>query len=282
MAPRTTEIAERLIDDFIAQDPPRDLVAGYAFPLPIQVICELLGVPHADRDRFRAWSAAFLSISPHSAEQRETAARAISRYVWELIAARRRVPGDALIDALIEEALTDKELVRQIVGLIIAGHETTTTVIARGVLMLLTEPGQYAGLIANPAEVPGAVEEILRCNVPGDGGMLRVARQDVELSSGVIGQGQAVLPSIAAANHDPRVFPDPGRFDISRRGGAHITFGYGPHYCLGANLARLELQVALALLIRRLPRLELATTADEVPWRSGQIIRGPERLLVTW
>ena len=126
------------------------------------------------------------------------------------------------------------------------------------------------------------MEEILRYSVPGDGGLLRVATQDVELPSGVIGQGQAVMPSTAAANRDPSAFSDPGRFDIARQDGPHIAFGYGPHYCLGTNLARLELQVALAALIRRLPRLELATAADEVPWRNGLIVRGPERLSVTW
>jgi len=138
--PRATEIAERLLDEFVAKGPPGDLVAGYAVRLPIQVICELLGVPHDDHERFRAWSDAFLSVSAYTAQQRKTAARAISRYVWELIAARRQAPRDALIDALIEavderDALTDKELVRQTVGLIIAGHETTATVIARGVFV---------------------------------------------------------------------------------------------------------------------------------------------------
>jgi cytochrome P450 len=285
--PRVTEIAERLMDEFIAHGPPGDLVAGFAVPLPVRVICEVLGVPHEDWERFRAWTAAFLSMSERTAKQRETAARAISRYVWELIAARRRDPGDALLDALIRAgdesgALTDKELVRHTVGLIIAGHETTATVFARGVFALLNQPGQYAGLAADPARVPAAVEEILRYNVPGDGGMLRVAKQDVELPSGVIGQGQAVMPCTAAANRDPSVFSDPGRFDITRQEDAHITFGYGPHYCLGANLARLELQIALDALIRRLPHLELVTAADEVPWRSGLIIRGLERLPVSW
>jgi cytochrome P450 len=300
--PRATEIAERLLNELAAAGPPGDLVAGYAVPLPIRVICELLGVPHEDHERFRAWSDAFLSVSAYTAGERKTAARAISKYVWELIAARRHDPGsdasgDALIDVLIDaiderQALTDKELVRQTVGLIIAGHETTATVLSRGVFVLLTRPGQYAGLAADPAQVPAAVEEILRYNVPGDGGLLRVATQDVELPSGVIRQGQAVLPSVAAANQDPSVFPEPGRFepgrfdtsrpDTSRQEGAHMTFGYGPHYCLGANLARLELQVALAALVRRLPRLELAATPKEIPWRSGLIVRGPRRLPVTW
>jgi cytochrome P450 len=285
--PRAAEIAERLMDEFVAAGPPADLVSGYAFPLPVQVICELLGVPHEDRDRFRAWSDAFLSISAYTAEQRRAAAKAFSRYVWELIAARRRTPGDGLVDALIEAcdqdgALTDRELVRLLVGLILAGHETTATVLARGTFVLLTEPAQYAALAADPARIPGAVEEILRYNVPGDGGLLRVATEDVELPSGVVRKGEAVMPSVAAANRDPGVFPDPNGFDIARPDGAHVTFGYGPHYCLGANLARLELQVAFAALVRRLPGLDLATPAGEVPWRSGLIVRGPKQLLVTW
>jgi cytochrome P450 len=289
--PRVTEIAERLLDEFIAQGPPADLVPGFAFPLPIQLICELLGVPHEDREQFRAWSDAFLSISAYTAEQRRAAAKAFSRYIWELVAARREAPGDGLIDALIDArdqdgALTDKELVRLLFGLILAGHETTATVIARGVFVLLTQPDQqadqYAELAADPARVPGAVEEILRYNVPGDGGLLRVATEDVEVPSGVIGKGQAVMATVAAANRDPAVFPDPDRFDITRPDSEHIAFGYGPHYCLGANLARLELQVAFGALVRRLPRLELATAADEVVWRSGLVMRGPEQLPVTW
>jgi cytochrome P450 len=285
--PRVTEIAERLLDEFIAQSPPADLVSGFAFPLPIQVICELLGVPHEDREQFRAWSDTFLSISAYTAEQRRAAAKAFSRYIWELIAARRSAPADGLIDALIETrdqdgALTDRELVRLLFGLILAGHETTATVIARGVFVLLTQPDQYAELVADPARVPGAVEEILRYNVPGDGGLLRVATEDVELPSGIVGKGQAVMATVAAANRDPAVFPDPDRFDITRPDSEHITFGYGPHYCLGANLARLELQVAFSALVRWLPWLELATAAGEVPWRSGLVMRGPEQLPVTW
>ncbi|MFC4907979.1 cytochrome P450 [Actinomadura gamaensis] len=282
--PRAQRIADDLVD---AMRSPSDLVAAFAFPLPIRIITELLGVPPEDWDRFRVWSDAFLSTSDQGADERAEAGRAFSRYVAELIAERRAHPSDGLVDALIEardggEAMSERELLRMVVGLIVAGHETTATVIARGALTLLAEPDRYAALVADPESVPTAVEEILRWDVPGDGGMLRVALEDVELPSGRVAKGQAVMPLSAAANRDPEVFDRADRFDQTREECPHLTFGQGPHYCLGANLARMELQVAFGTLARRLPGLALAEPADAIPWRSGLMVRRPERLPVTF
>ncbi|MCP2338239.1 cytochrome P450 [Actinomadura rupiterrae] len=265
--PRAQQIADDLVD---VMSSPSDLVTAFAFPLPLRIITELLGVPHEDWDRFRAWSDAFLSTSDQGADERAEAGRAFARYVAGLIASRREHPSDGLLDALVQardggEAMSERELMRMIVGLIIAGHETTATVIARGALTLLAEPARFAALAAAPEAVPPAVEEILRWHVPGDGGMLRVALEDVDLPSGRVAKGQAVMTSSAAANRDPEAFADPDRFDMTRPECPHLTFGQGPHYCLGANLARMELQVAFETLARRLPTLALAAPPELHP-----------------
>lgn len=283
--PAIAAIAETLAED-LQRDPetPKDLIAAYALPLPIQVICMLLGVPADDLERFRHWSDAFLSTSSYTAAERGAAAQAFAGYLSELINKRRAQPGDALLDLLMSahdggDSLNESELVRLCRTLIVAGHETTANVLARGVLRLLAT-GQYGLLAADPALVPQAVEEILRFETPSDGGLPRRAERDVELPSGTIPQGGAVVAVIASANRDAAVFEDPERFDIGRAECPHLSFGYGQHYCLGANLARLELQVGLETLVRRLPGLHLAVPASEVPWKKGLLVRGPEVLPV--
>jgi cytochrome P450 len=293
--PRVIEITDGLVEEMSAAGGPADLVTAFAFPLPIRVICELLGVPHEDRGRFRRWSEAALTTSTADASQRAAAGAEFRAYVAGLLADRRADPGDALIDALLAaretddgedpDGLTDGELVSLTINLITAGHETTSGLIGSGVFTLLAE-GHYAALADRPREaadtVAALVEEILRHDTPAQYGLPRLATEDVELPSGTIHRGETVLPLLAAANRDPAVYPDPDRFAPSRADAPHLTFGHGPHFCLGANLARLEVETALTALITRLPTLRLAVPPADVPWRTGGLVGGPQRLPVHW
>ncbi|MBK3568133.1 cytochrome P450 [Streptomyces sp. MBT62] len=286
--PRIQAVADQLLTEMRAGSRPADLMAAFAFPLPINIICELLGVPAEDSPYFRSWSDMFLSTSTASAPQRSKAATEFTAYVDTLIAARRGNPGEDLLDDLIDahdanDRLSADELARMVRGLIVAGHETTGNVIGRGILTLLRHPNQLTAVRHDPALVPTAVEEILRMEVPGHGGLLRVATESVALPSGAtVEQGQGVLAPVVAANFDPRHFPDPGTFDIHRADDKHLAFGHGPHYCLGANLARVELQVAIGTVIREFPTLALVGTAEELAWTNGSRVCGLSRLPVTW
>ncbi|MGW7514151.1 cytochrome P450 [Streptomyces sp. NPDC054796] len=286
--PQVQRMADNLLDALTAQAPPVDLLDAFAFPLPINVICELLGVPAQDSPRFRAWSDVFLSTSAAAATERARAGAEFVAYVDQLIDEHRRHPGTDLLDDLItahdaEDRLSADELGRMVRGLIVAGHETTGNVIGRGVLALLRHPDQLAALRDDPELLPNAVEEILRAEVPGHGGLLRVATEGLSLPSGCpVGQGEAVLAPVAAANYDPQHFPEPEAFDIRRQNNKHVAFGHGPHYCLGANLARVELQVAIGSVIGRFPNLALACRLQDLPWTSGSRICSLSELPVTW
>ncbi|MEV0201538.1 cytochrome P450 [Nonomuraea sp. NPDC050691] len=283
--PRVEEIAEELADGFGA--PPVDLVEAYALPLPTLVICELLGVPAADRDRFRAWSDAFLSTSELAEDERVEQFGRFLDYAAALVAERRATPGGGLLDAMIEATdqgatFTEDELVHMVVTLILAGHETTRTMIARGMFTLLRHPEQYLMLCRGEASVAGAVEEILRFDVPADAALLRLARQAVALPAGPVGPGEVVIPVLASANRDPGLFDRPDVFDVTRADNPHLAFGHGPHYCMGANLARMELEVAVGTLARRHPALRLAAAPEEIRWTDGGLMHGPRALPVTF
>jgi cytochrome P450 len=290
--PRVTEITQRLAAEMAGHGSPADLVQAFAFPLPVRVICGLLGVPETDRELFRKWSEAALTMSNMDAEQRATAGREFRDYVRALLAERRRSPGEALIDELLAAhdasgTLTEPELVSLTINLITAGHETTANLIATGVFTLLTE-GLYGGLAAAAAASDGftapepLVEEVLRHATPAQYGMPRVALEDIDLPSGQVRQGETVLPLLARANRDADVFPAPGTFDPERDGAAHLTFGHGAHFCLGANLARLEVETALTVLLTDFPRLELAVPPQDVSWREATLVTGPKALPVRW
>ncbi|WP_030669948.1 cytochrome P450 [Streptomyces sp. NRRL B-1347] len=287
--PRIQELADGLLDAVIAGSPPVDLLDSYALPLPIHIICRLLGVPEEDSPRFRAWSDVFLSTSTATADERARAGAEFAAYTDALIADRRRNPGADLLDELInahdaEDRLSEGELARMVRGLIIAGHETTGHVVGRGVLTLLRHPDQLAELRQNPQLLHGAVEEILRTEVPGHGGLLRVATEDLSLpSGGTVPKGQAVLAPVVAANYDPQQFAAPDEFDIHRSAESrHLAFGHGPHFCLGANLARVELEVAIGSLVERLPGLALAVAPEGLKWTTGSRICSLVELPVTW
>ncbi|MCP2341575.1 cytochrome P450 [Actinomadura rupiterrae] len=284
--PRVAAIAAELAEEMATRPVPCDLVAAFAFPLPVRVICELLGVPHQDRDRFRVWADTTLSIGPEGGRRRSATGREFRAYVEALVEKRRADPGDALLDALIaardEEGdgsgLSGPELVSMVINIITAGHETTAHLVATAVFTLVTE-GRWPTRVG-----PELVEEVLRHDTPATVAMPRLAVEDVELASGTVRAGETVLPMIAVANRDAAVFPDPDAFvpERSAGGASHVTFGHGPHFCLGANLARLEVEVALATLAERFPALELAVPAEQVSWRSGGIVSGPDRLPVRW
>jgi cytochrome P450 len=286
--PVVQEIVDRLLDAMAAAGPPVDLVTAYATRVPIELMCRLLGVPDVDLERFRAWEDLWLTgTEPADTEQRQAALIEFFVYVTELVAARRNEPGDGLIDDLIaardaDDRLSEPELVDLVISLLFAGHETVASTIARGALTLLRHPDQYRALAADPGLRPGAVEELLRYDMPGDGGPLRVAAADVPLPSGTIPAGSLVKIFIPAANRDPAAFPDADRFDITRSPNPHLAFGGGPHFCLGAALARVELEVAVGSLAARFPGLRPVDPPEAVPYLATALHRTVQRLQVAW
>lgn len=290
LRPRSREIANRLIDAMIEAGPPIDLVEAFAIPFPGEMICELLGVPFEDRSRYRRWSDAFMSTTGMTAEQRMAEVGEMAGHLAGLIAERRRENSDDLLGALVaaseqDESLTDAELTGLAVTLFTAGYESTANELANFVYLLVTEHGGLRPLHERPDLVPGAVEELLRF-VPlsvNEIMLPRYALTDVELSAGTVRAGEPVLASMNAANRDPAVYDDPDRLDLERTlGKPHLTFGHGVHHCIGAPLARLDLQEGLSVLAARLPELKLAVEPGDVVWKSGNALRGPVELPVAW
>ena len=286
---RTEHIADSLVDAMVRTGPPADLVNDFAVPLPATVMCELLGVPVADRQRFHRWVEVVVSATSLSEGKiREYNAR-LGHYIAALIRRRRAEPSATdLLGALVQardcdDRLSEQELINLVVLLLGVGFETTSTEIPNFAYLLLTEAGTWDHLLAQPQLSPAAVEELTRyVPIISYATFPRYAVQDVALDGGVVRAGEAVLVHQAAANRDERVFADPDRLDFTRSPNPHLSFGHGPHHCLGAPLARMELQVALETLLRRLPRLRLATSEAEIPWKRGLSVRGPSALPVTW
>ena len=288
LRPRVQQIADELLDAMIAQGPPSDLVEDFALPVPVTVICELLGVPYADRADFRYWSDAFLSTTKFTPAEVGECTGKLRAYFEDLVAQRRREPKDDLLSGLVaardnEDRLSEEELLMLSLGLLVAGHETTASQIPNFVYTLLTHPDQLALLRADLSLVPKAVEELMRYVPLGLGaGIARYATEDIELGGVLVRAGEPVLPVLASANRDESAFPDPDTLDLRRTDTSHIGFGHGVHHCLGAPLARMELQVTLDTLLRRLPGLRLAEGEAGVTWKEGLSTRGPERMLITW
>ncbi|GAA2636964.1 cytochrome P450 [Streptomyces axinellae] len=285
LRPRVKELTAGLLDELEAAGPPADLVDRFALPLPVAVICHMLGVPTADRPRFRVWSDDALSTSSLTAAEFEASREELRAYMGELIAAHRADPQDDLMTALIEardgrDRLSELELVDLCVAILVAGHETTASQIPNFVLTLLDHPDQLARLREDPGLVPGAVEELLRFVPLGSGaGQPRYATEDIEVGGTLVRAGAPVLVAVGAANRDALRFGGPGVLDISREDNKHLGFGHGVHHCLGAPLARLELQEALAALLTRFPGLRLA---GDVTWKSEMLVRGPRVMPVEW
>ncbi len=285
LRPRIQEITDGLLDAMAATGE-ADLIDAFAFPLPIQVICELLGVPADDRDDFRRWSNALVS-GTIAGGKLLPAAEAMVSYLHELIAQKRAEPTDDLLSALVavqdgSDRLTEGELSSMVFLLLVAGHETTVNLIGNAVHALLTHPDQLAALRADPGLVPGAIEEFLRYESPIETATFRITSEPMEIAGVAIPPNQIVLLSLLAANRDPDRFADAATLDIGRTDGHHVAFGHGIHHCLGAPLARLEGQIAIGSLLARFPHLELAVPPETLPWRQGVLLRGLERLPVRY
>ncbi|MDJ0382049.1 cytochrome P450 [Streptomyces sp. G-G2] len=285
LRPMVRELTAVLLDDLEAAGPPADLVDRFALPLPVAVICRMLGVPPEDRPRFRVWSDAALSTSSLSAAEFEANREELRDYMRTLIHQHREEPRDDLMTALIEardgaDRLSELELVDLCVGILVAGHETTASQIPNFTLTLLDHPEQLALLRSRPGLLPNAVEELLRFVPLGSGaGQPRYATEDIEVGGTLVRAGAPVMVATGAANRDALRFGAPGVLDITRDGVQHLGFGHGVHHCLGAPLARLELQEALGALIARFPGLRLA---GDVTWKSQMLVRGPRVMPVGW
>ena len=285
LRPAVKELAEGLLDELAAAGPPADLVENYALPIPVAVICRLLGVPAEDRPQFREWSDAALSTSSLTAEEFEANREELRSYMRQLIERHRSEPQDDLMTALIEardvgDRLSELELVDLCVGLLVAGHETTATQIPNFVYTLLEHPDELARLRADTGLIPTAVEELMRFVPLGSGaGFPRYATEDIEVGGTLVRAGEPVLVAVGAANRDALRFGEPGKLDIARQGNQHLGFGHGVHHCLGAPLARLELQEALRALITRFPGLRLV---GDIEWKTQMLVRGPRSMPVGW
>ncbi|MFD8686912.1 cytochrome P450 [Streptomyces sp. NPDC059651] len=283
LRPSIQEIVGRLLDAMVEQGPPAELVDAFALPVPSMVICALLGVPYADHDFFEAQSRKLLR-GPAGSDVDE-AREALNEYFHTLIARKRRHPGEGLLDELIAKQLETgsvdlEELVRLAQILLVAGHETTANMISLGTFTLLRHPDQLA-LMREGAGVPVAVEELLRFLSIVDG-LSRVAVEDIEVGGVTVRAGDGVLLSAAVINRDASVYPAPDELDLGRGARNHVAFGFGIHQCLGQNLARAELEIALPALFGRLPGLRLAVPAEEVPFKPGDTLQGLVELPVTW
>ncbi|MGA6170788.1 cytochrome P450 family protein [Streptomyces sp. NPDC012600] len=288
-APRVQELTDRLIDGFI-EEGKADLIHDFAFPLPIYAICDLLGVPREDQDDFRDWAGMMIR---HGGGPRGGVARSVKKmrgYLAELIHRKRENPGDDLISGLIKasdhgEHLTENEAAAMAFILLFAGFETTVNLIGNGMYALLRHPEQRAGLEASLAAGESAllatgIEELLRFDGPVELATWRYATEALTLGGQEIAAGDPVLVVLAAADRDPERFADPDLLDLSRSDNQHLGYGHGIHYCLGAPLARLEGQAAVATLLRRLPGLRLAAEPADLRWRGGLIMRGLRTLPV--
>jgi pentalenolactone synthase len=288
LKPRVEELVDDLLTKLATGKPPVDLHEALSFPLPVLVICELLGVPFADREQFRTWSTGMADQN-----DRELATKSMDTmngYLLDLVARKRAEPADDILSELLaieDGTLTDDYVAGMGTIVLFAGHETTVGRIDIGTLLLLTHPDQRAELIADPAKATGAVEEILRRSSavggPSRSGLPRYAREDIEIGGVTVRTGEAILLASNAANHDERAFPNADGFDIDREWpSSHLAFGHGARYCIGATLARTELHAVFGTLFQRFPTMELAVPVSDLRWRSNLVTGGFAELPITW
>jgi cytochrome P450 len=285
LVPRIEQIADELIAAIPTHTGPVDLLSAFAFPLPITVICELLGIPATDRDQFRAWTNTIMFAGTDSRETVLTAAANMNAYLRDLITDRRAHPGDDMLSGLASATdtdgnLTDTEVVSMTFLLLVAGHETTVNLIGNTMLTLLQDPERFAGLRAHPDQIPAALEEHLRHLGPVHIATLRFTTEPVTLGDTTIGPDELVFVSLAAANRDPSRFARPELVDYDRDNPGHLAFGHGIHVCLGAPLARAEGTIALTRLLAHYPHVTLATDPATLAWRTSSLIRGLDALPV--
>ncbi|MFF3245606.1 cytochrome P450 [Streptomyces sp. NPDC002870] len=270
--------ADQLLDA-IAPHGRADLIASYAAPLPINVICDLLGVAPEDRRDFRAWTDALVAPDPAEPSRAKEAIRSMLAFFTQLIARKRAEPADDLLSAMIavrdeEDRLSEDELMSLAFLILFGGYENTVHLIGNATLALLDHPDQLTAVRADPGRLGGAVEELARYDGPAPLAIRRFAVEDIAISGVTIPAGDTVLLSLAAAHRDPHRFADPDRLDIGRDVTGHLALGHGIHYCLGAPLARMETEIALAALLERFPRLELDVPYVELRWRPSMRARG--------
>ncbi|HEX5200097.1 MAG TPA: cytochrome P450 [Actinoplanes sp.] len=287
LRPRAQQIVDELLDDMLAAGPPADLLTALARPLPIRIICELLGIPAGDSERVRENVELLMATGGREPDEVRNAFAFVYGYLARHIGQRRADPGDDLLSDLIgadpaDEPLSDAELVGLAMLLFVTGHETTMTQIVNSCLVLLQEPEQFGRLRDDPSLLPGAIEELLRFVPLGHAGLPFAVSEDLEFGAARMAKGDLVFVSKLSANRDERAFPAAGVLDLGRTPNKHIAFSHGPHYCLGAALARMEMQVAIGTLVARVPGLRLAADPDRLDWRTDSIQRGPHHLPVAW
>ncbi|MEU2346105.1 cytochrome P450 [Streptomyces sp. NPDC013082] len=270
----------RVTDDLLDQWPvgePFDFMTGLAVPLPVIVICELLGVPEEDRPDIRRWSGELFAAGQPGVI--DAASHSLADYMTDLIAAKRRHPGSSLLDRLIsarygDDRLNEEELVSLAVLLLVAGHETTTNFLGNATLSLLQHPAELDRLRQNPDDIPTVLDELLRFDSPVSTATFRFTTEAVTLGGTDIPAGAPVLVALGAANRDPERFPSPDQFDANRDAAGHLAFGHGIHRCVGAPLAKAEAEIALRAVLTRFPGLRLAVPPDQLQWRHARLVRG--------
>jgi cytochrome P450 len=289
MRGRVQEVVDELFADMTARPQPVDLMAHFAYPLSNTVVCELVGISLDEHEPFRRLAETALTIGEASMEEMTAAFVSMSRFAEDLVAAKRKRPGDDLLSKLIsvegaeEGKLTAAELAATIIALFIGGYESTVTQIGKGLIALLRNPDQLAAVRSDPALMRSAVEETLRYAALDSGfGSPRFATEDVPLGGVVVPKNATVLVIRQAANRDPSVFKDPERFDATREPNPHVAFGYGPHVCMGSFLARIVLEIGIGTVITGLPGMRLAVPFEEIAWDYRITASGPKTLPITW
>ncbi|HVD52838.1 MAG TPA: cytochrome P450 [Propionibacteriaceae bacterium] len=284
MSPYIEQITTKLLDQMEAAGPPVDLMQAFALPLPSLVICELLGVPFEDQADFQRRSDTMLDVSVTTKQQAQNTLE-MNAYMQSLVNRHRQNPGDDILGMLIRDhahELTDEELVGIGNILLVAGHETTANTIGLGTLLLLQHPDQFALIRDDPEMITSAVEEILRYLTIVDTGTPRIILKDMIIGDQLIQAGDVAMVSLPSANRDVDFMADPDLFDVTRQPQAHLTFGHGIHQCLGQQLARLEMSIALPALLQRFPTLSLAASVTELTFRGDGPVNGVRELPVTW
>jgi nocardicin N-oxygenase len=288
LRPRIAEVVDELLGGMIAMGPPLDLNDHFGRPLPMRIICEMLGVPFEGHADIVEWTERIMALGKYTAQEITDAHLGMRAYFKDLVAAKRDDPGDDLLSVLTqlsdgEGKLSELEVIHLGTAILVAGHDTSVTVIASSVLTLMRNPDQLAILREDPSLWPNAVEELIRLNNPGVVINPRIATSDVEVGDAVIPKGSAVLAHVGAGCRDERVFERPDRFDVRRRNSSgQLGFGHGPHFCIGAGLAKAELEIGLRRLFERLPALALDVPPEHLHWKDFAALGGYEMFPVTW
>lgn len=283
MQGRIEAMAEHLVQEMKAKGSPADLTSALAFPLPVWVICDVLGVPDVDRTKLAHWSNTMLTLTQHTQPEIDAAQAEFTAYLEEHVAKVRQKPGDDLISELASDPnVPDFVLIMTAKGLLVAGHETTSNMIGKMMAMLLSDRRRWEQLLADPSLVRTAVEEALRFDANMGFGLPRFITEELQVGGATLPKNTTVICNLSAANRDEKAFERSGEMDLARSPNPHVTFGLGPHSCVGQSLARTELQTVLSVLLRRLPTLELAEPAESLQCRKGLLVGGLERVPVKW